>query len=78
MNERPDDKLNHKEESPTWHLGSKNYFLLILGIALLVVGFLLLYLVDPRAENIFGILAPVFIISAYISIFFALLIEDRK
>jgi CHASE3 domain sensor protein len=56
--------------------GRLNWVLLIVGLVLLVVGFLTLTQVDPEANNLAGILAPVLIIGSYIIIFISVIIKE--
>ena len=78
MNQDNKQKQEEQKASSYWNFTSRNYFLFLLGTLLLVVGFVLLCFVDPRAENIFGVLSPILIISAYITVFVSLLVDFNK
>jgi hypothetical protein len=55
--------------------GRLNWVLLIVGLVLLVVGFLTLTQVDPEANNLAGILAPILLVGSYVTIFISLIIK---
>ena len=70
-------KKSRGGETSYWHFSPRNYLMLILGVIGLVAGFGMLILVDSRAENAFGIIAPGAIIIGYCFIFVALLLEKH-
>jgi hypothetical protein len=53
-----------------------NWILLIVGIVMLFGGFLTLTQVNPEADNLAGILAPILIIGSYLTIFISLIVRD--
>ena len=53
----------------------KHTMFFLLGLLLLCVGFYFLTLVDPRAYNIFGILAPVLIVGAYVLVGIGIIVK---
>jgi hypothetical protein len=53
-----------------------NWILLIVGIAMLIGGFLTLTQVNPQADNFSGILAPIMLVGSYILIFISLIVRD--
>jgi len=53
--------------------GRTNWLLLAVGLALLVVGFVILALADERAANFAGRLSPFLIVGAYATMFVGLI-----
>ena len=53
-----------------------NWILLIMGIVMLFGGFLTLTQVNPEADNLAGILAPILILGSYLIIFISLIVRD--
>jgi uncharacterized membrane protein HdeD (DUF308 family) len=58
--------------------GRANWLLLAAGLLLLVAGFAVLALADERAANLAGRLSPILILSAYATIFVALIHRPGK
>ncbi len=78
MSHKADNKPESGEKRAYWKFSPINYFLFVLGVFLLIIGFISLYFVDPHAENALGLVAPLMIISAYVSIFLALIIVKHQ
>ena len=55
-----------------------NWLLLVIGILLLMVGYLVLGAADERAENWAGTVAPLSLVAGYVLIFFSILIRPKN
>jgi hypothetical protein len=81
-------ETNHPTESPETtpqalapaddRFGRTNWLLLIIGVAMLVVGFWLLSMADERAANLAGRLSPFVILGGYGAIFVGLVLRSGK
>ena len=58
--------------------GTLNWILLAVGILFLILGYFTLTLVDARAENTAGILAPLLILGGYIVLFISMIVRPEK
>lgn len=58
--------------------GSSNFVLIVLGVILLIIGFLVLESVGPRADGPAGIASPLLIVLGYAMIFFGILVKPSR
>ena len=75
----PLDKPDAPPDSPEAdRFGRTNWLLLAGGLALLVIGFFVLSLVDERAANLAGRLSPFLILGGYGLIFVSLILRSSR
>lgn len=75
------NKLDSKKDRTSMPFGPTNYKLLLLGIAILILGYILLSLddfVDAREFSVSLYIAPVVIVAGYLEIIYAIMYRGKS
>jgi hypothetical protein len=73
--------VSSRQPSETLPFTRKNYLLLLIGVGLIVVGFLLMSLddfVDATQFSISLYIAPIFVVGGFVEIIFAIMYKEKK